>query len=258
MTDPKEITISFLVMSSFDPLCLECNKITRRQCNLYNMPVWFLFNGRIPEGYQLKPDEYVLETDSTEAKPYMFLKFKYALQNIFKSGQTPDYVLRCNATTFVNVKGLSGLFSRMPKEKLIAGPFIYATANSDLDVYCQGTNIVFSGDVANRLAFDDNMNHPAITKYADDIALDILTRDYAYKQDLSLFTARYVHFRKQPAVYELLIDAPHVFFRVKNDCPQRTEIDLEIWKMLHYIFDVIHFRNDYILWGKNQYEKMPI
>ena len=102
------------------------------------------------------------------------------------------------------------------------------------------------------------MNHPAITKYADDIALDILTRDYAYKQDLSLFTARYVHFRKQPAVYELLIDAPHVFFRVKNDCPQRTEIDLEIWKMLHYIFDVIHFRNDYILWGKNQYEKMPI
>jgi hypothetical protein len=255
---PKPITISFLVMSSFDTLCLECNKITRRQCNLYGMPVLFLFNGRIPDGYQLKPDEHVLETDSTEAKPYMFLKFKYALQNLYKSGSNPDYVLRCNATTFINVKGLSGLFSRLPKEKLMAGPFIYATANSDLDVYCQGTNIVFSGDVAKRIAFDDNINHPAITTYADDIALDILTRDYAYKQDLSLFTARYTHIRKLPGLYDLLIDAPHVFFRVKNDCPQRTEIDIEIWKILHYLFDVIHFRNDYILWGKNQYEKPPL
>jgi len=258
MTDPRQITISFLVMSSFDTLCLECNKITRRQCNLYGMPVLFLFNGRIPDGYQLKPDEQVLETDSTDAKPYMFLKFKYALQNLYKSGSNPDYVLRCNATTFINVKGLSGLFSRLPKEKLMAGPFIYATANSDLDVYCQGTNIVFSGDVAKRIAFDDNINHPAITTYADDIALDILTRDYAYKQDLSLFTARYTHIRKLPGLYDLLIDAPHVFFRVKNDCPQRTEIDIEIWKILHYLFDVIHFRNDYILWGKNQYEKMPL
>jgi hypothetical protein len=258
MTEQIPISISILVVSSFDPLCLECNKITRKQSKQYGMPVMFLFNGKIPEGYQLQPDEHVLQTDSTDAKPYMFLKFKYALQYIFNSGSNPDYILRCNATTFINFKALDNLFSRLPKEKLIAGPFIYATGNPGIDIYCQGTNIIFSNDVAKRLAYDENVNHSAVTTYADDIAIDFLTRDYAYKQDLMLFTSRFVHFNTVPKIYELYIDPTHVFYRVKNNCAQRTEIDLEIWKMLHYLFDVIHFRNDYILWGKNQYYKMPI
>lgn len=255
---PKPIIISILVVSSFDPLCLECNKITRKQSKQYGIPVLFLFNGRIPEGHQLQPDEYVLETDSTDPKPYMFLKFKYALQMIFNSGINPDFILRCNATTFINFKGLNSLFSRMPKEKLVAGPFLFATGIENIDVYCQGTNIILSSDVAKCLAYDTNANDPAVLTYADDIAIDFLTRDYSYKQDLSLFTAKYTHYRKIPAIYDLVIDCTHVFFRVKNDCPQRTEIDLEIWKMLHYLFDTIHFRNDYVLWGKNQYDKMPI
>ena len=258
MTEQTQISISIIIVSSFDTLCLECNKITRKQSKQYNIPIMFLFNGRIPEGYQLQQDEFVLETDSTDAHPYMFLKFKYALQNIFNSGSNPDYVLRCNATTFINFKGLSSLFSRLPKEKLIAGPFIHATACPNLDVFCQGTNIVFSGDVAKRLAFDDNIEHPAVKIFADDIALDFLTRDYAYKQDITLNTARFVHFKTIPKIYDLYIDCTHVFFRVKNDCPQRTEIDLEIWNMLHYLFDTIHFRNDYILWGENQYNKLPL
>ena len=258
MTEQMPISISIIVVSSFDPLCLECNKITRKQSKQYGIPVMFLFNGRIPEGHQLQPDEYVLETDSTDAKPYMFLKFKYALQSIFNTGQNPDYILRCNATTFINFKGINSLFSRLPKEKLVAGPFLFATGIENLDVYCQGTNIIISNDVAKRLAYDNNVNDPAVLTYADDIAIDFLTRDYSYKQDLSLFTAKYTHYRKIPAIYDLFIDCTHIFFRVKNDCPQRTEIDLEIWKMLHYLFDVIHFRNDYILWGKNQYDKMPI
>lgn len=255
---PKPITLSILIVSSFDPLCLECNKITRKQSKQYGIPVLFLFNGRIPEGHQLQPDEYVLETDSIDPKPYMFLKFKYALQMIFNSGINPDFILRCNATTFINFKGLNSLFSRMPKEKLVAGPFLFATGIENLDVYCQGTNIIFSNDVAKRLAYDNNANDPAVLTYADDIAIDFLTRDYSYKQDLSLFTAKYTHYRKIPAIYDLVIDCTHVFFRVKNDCPQRIEIDLEIWKMLHYLFDTIHFRNDYVLWGKNQYDKMPV
>jgi cephalosporin hydroxylase len=258
MTESRQIAISIIILSSFDKLCLECNKITRKQSKQYKIPVLFLFNGRIPEGYKLEPDEFVLETDSTDPKPYMFLKFKYALQNIFNSGSNPDFILRCNSTTFINFKALNTLFFRFPTEKLIAGPFIYAVSLSELDVYCQGTNMVFSNDVAKRIAFDDNANHPAVLEYADDIALDFLTRDYAYKQDISLFTARYTHFTKKPAIYDLYIECTHVFFRVKNNCPERIEIDLEIWKILHFLFDVIHFRNDYVLWGENQYGKMAL
>jgi len=255
---PNLTSISILIVSSFDTLCLECNKITRKQSKQYGIPVMFLFNGKLPKGYQLQSDEHILLTDSTDPQPYMFLKFKYALQYIFNSGQNPDYILRCNATTFINFKGLANLFFRFPREKLIAGPFLFATGNPDIDVYCQGTNMIFSNDVARNLAYDDNVNHTAVTTYADDIAIDFLTRNYAYKQDLTLFTARYVHFNTVPKIYDLFIDPTHVFYRVKNNCTQRTEVDLEIWKMLHYLFDVIHFRNDYILWGQNQYDKMPI
>jgi hypothetical protein len=255
---PNLTSISILIVSSFDTLCLECNKITRKQSKQYGFPVMFLFNGKLPEGYQLQSDEHILLTDSTDPQPYMFLKFKYALQYIFNTGQNPDYILRCNATTFINFKGLANLFFRLPREKLMAGPFIFATGNPDIDVYCQGTNMIFSNDVARHLAFDDNMNHSAVKQFADDIAIDILTRNYAFKQDLTLFTSRYVHFNTVPKIYDLFIDPTHVFYRVKNNCTQRTEVDLEIWKMLHYLFDVIHFRNDYILWGQNQYNKMPI
>ena len=104
MTESNPASISILIVSSFDPLFLECNNITRKQSKQYGVPVMFLFNGKIPEGYQLQPDEYLLETDSTDAQPYMFLKFKYALQYIFNSGSNPDYILRCNATTFINFK----------------------------------------------------------------------------------------------------------------------------------------------------------
>ena len=112
--------------------------------------------------------------------------------------------------------------------------------------------------MARHLAFDDNTNHSAVKQFADDMAIDFLTRDYAYKQDLSTFTARYTHFKIPPKIYELHIEPSHIFYRIKNYTDQRTEIDLEIWKMLHYLFDVIHFRNDYILWGINQFEKQSI
>jgi hypothetical protein len=134
---------------------------------------------------------------------------------------------------------------------------MWAVGKPDVDIFCQGTSLIFSNDVARRLAYDDNVNHTAVTKYADDIAIDFLTRDYAYKQDLSTFTARYTHFKIPPKIYDLYIEPAHVFFRVKNLCDQRTEIDIEIWKMLHYLFDIIHFRNDYVNWGQNHYDKMP-
>ena len=251
------VTISLVIISSFDKLCLECNNITRKQSHQYKIPVLFLFNGRLPEGYVLKADEQILQTDSTDPKPWMFLKFKNALKNIY-SISDPDFILRCNATTFINFKRLAELVFRLPREKCIAGPFLYSTGFPDIGLFCQGTNIFFSKDVAKRLAFDNNENHPAIHQFADDIAIELLTKDYSYKQDITLFTARYVGLTTVPKLYELLIDCTHVFFRVKNEGVNRFEIDFEIWKMLHYLFDYIHYRNDFKDWGENQFLKMPI
>ena len=246
------LSISLLIISSFDKLCLECNAITRKQAFQYKIPVLFIFNGQIPEGYQLKSDEYILLTDSTEPNPWMFLKFKYALQNIF-SKSNPDFILRCNATTFINFKRLGELIFRLPREKCIAGPFLFTTGFPDVGVFCQGTNMFFSNDVAKHIAFDDNEKELAVLEYADDIAIEIITRKYAYKQDLTLFTARFTGNKTVPKFYDLIIDCSHVFFRIKNEGENRYEIDIELWKMLHYLFDLIHYRNDFKEWGANQF-----
>jgi ADP-heptose:LPS heptosyltransferase len=153
------------------------------------MPVWFLFNGRIPDGYQLKPDEHVLETDSKDIQPYMFLKFKYALQNIYKSGSNPDYVLRCNATTFINVKGLSGLFSRLPKEKLM-----------EIKEICKDNNLNHSLiRVASFIQFNKN-NDKANTNIAvwirnttNDTSRNLPESIYSTLFDFCIQTKRHLH-----------------------------------------------------------------
>ena len=231
-----------LVLTSFQPLYLECNKIVRKQCEQYRIPVLFLYNGKLPDGYTLKQDERNLEIE--EANPGMFLKFKNALKEIYAT-QNPDYILRCNASTFINFKKLQYMFSKLPKEKCIAGPFIYATNYIELDTFCQGTCIIFSNDVAKRLAYDTNENEPCIYKHADDLCIDILTKEYSYKFDTSFFTARVEELTVLPKIYDLYIREPHIFFRIKNNCKNRFEIDYEVWKLLHYLFDILHYKNDF-------------
>jgi hypothetical protein len=249
MTDIKFFLV---IVTSFDPLYLYCNTITREQCKQYNVPVLFLFNGQLPDNYSLKEDERIFKTEpSDKSWPWMFLKFKQALKEIY-SVSDPDYILRCNATTFINFKRVNDLLLRLPKEKCVAGLFLYATGFVNITTYCQGTHIIFSKDVAKRLANDMNENHPAVTTYADDIAIEILTRDYAYTIDISFFTRKYINFTSPPKLYDLMINCTDIFFRVKNNVHNRNEIDLEIWKLLHFLFDYIHYRNDYDKWGKNE------
>ena len=244
----KVITICLIIVSSFEPLYLACNEIVRKQCEIYKMPVFFLFNGELPKNYILKKDERLLEHTDKSSRPYMFLKFKNMLKEIYDN-VNPDFILRCNSTTFINFKRLFSLLVTCPKEKLIAGPFYYATGFTYLDLFCQGTNIIFSNDVAKRLAYDTNENNPKILEHDDDAAIDILVRDYAQKYDLTFCTHRIENCVGVPKFQDIIIKPNHIFFRVKNDVPNRTEIDYEIWKILHHLFDVIHYNNNFATWG---------
>lgn len=249
MNADVKISICLIIVSSFEPLYLACNEITRKQCKLYNLPVFFLFNGELPKDYILKNDERFLEHTDKSAKPYMFLKFKNMLKEIYDN-INPDYILRCNSTTFINFKRLFSLIITLPKEKLIAGPFNCLYGEPDINVYCQGTNIFFSNDVAKKLAYDANENNSKIFEYDDDAAIDFLIRNYVQKHDLTFYTLRIENFTILPKLYDIIIKPNHIFFRVKNNVPNRLEIDYEIWKILHYLFDVIHYRNDFISWGR--------
>jgi hypothetical protein len=249
MSNDAQITICLIIISSFEPLYLACNEITRKQCKQYNLPVFFLFNGELPNNYVLKNDERLLAHTDKSCKPYMFLKFKNMLKEIYDN-INPDYILRCNSTTFINFKRLFSLIITLPKEKLIAGPYCCFYGQKDINVFCQGTNIIFSNDVAKRLAYDSNENNPKIFEFDDDAAIDFLVRDYVQKHDLSFYTLRIENFSVIPKLYDIIIKPNHLFFRVKNNVPNRFEIDYEIWKILHYLFDVIHYKNDYISWNR--------
>jgi hypothetical protein len=249
MNQHKIITISLIIVSSFEPLYLACNEITRKQCSFYKIPVFFLFNGELPKDYILKNDERLLAHTDKSSRPYMFLKFKNMLKEIFDIAN-PDFILRCNSSTFINFKRLFSLVETLPREKLIAGPFYYATGFTYLNLFCQGTNIFFSNDVAKRLAYDTNENNPKIFEHDDDAAIDILVRDYAQKYDLTFCTHRIENFSVVPKFQDIIIKPNHIFFRVKNDVPNRTEIDYEIWKILYHLFDVIHYNNNFETWER--------
>jgi hypothetical protein len=249
MNTDKNISICVVIVSSFEPLYLFCNNIIRKQSLQYKIPVFFLLNGKLPENYILKKDERFLEHTDGLCNPWMFLKFKTMLQEIYNNS-SPDYILRCNSTTFINFTRLPELFASLPTENLIAGPFMYSTGFIGTNVFCQGSNMILSKDVAKRLAYDQNEKDPFIFEYADDIAIDFLTRTYAKKNDLSLYTMRYEEFTTIPKFYELPINPANIFFRVKNNTINRFEIDSEIWKLLHYLFDVIHYRNTFTAWAK--------
>jgi hypothetical protein len=248
MNQERIITICLIIVSSFEPLYLACNEITRKQSKFYNIPVFFLFNGELPKDYVLKNDERLLEHTDKSSRPYMFLKFKNMLKEIYKNAN-PDFILRCNSSTFINFKRLFSLLITFPKEKFIAGPFCYATGFTYLNLFCQGTNIFFSNDVAKRLAYDTNENNSKIFEHDDDAVIDILVRDYAQKYDLTFCTHRIENCVVLPKLYEITIKPNNIFYRIKNDVPNRTEIDYEIWKILYYLFDVIHYNNNFESWG---------
>jgi hypothetical protein len=249
MNTDKNITICVVIVSSFEPLYLFCNNIIRKQSLQYNIPVFFLLNGKLPENYVLKKDERFLEHADGLSNPWMFLKFKNMLQEIY-GNSSPDFILRCNSSTFINFNRLPELFSNLPTENLIAGPFMYSTGYIGTDIFCQGSNMILSKDVAKRLAYDQNEKDPFIFEYPDDIAIDFLTRTFAKRNDLSIYTMRYEEFKIIPKFYELTINPTNIFFRIKNNIDNRFEIDSEIWKLLHYLFDVIHYRNNFTSWGK--------
>lgn len=231
----KQVSIFIVVVTSFQPLYMECNKILRNQCDKYKIPVLFLFNGKVPDGYTLQNDERII-SEAEEMNPWMFLKFKSALREIFGANLNPDYIIRCNSSTFINIKKLKIVFAKLPRERCLAAPFGYVFSN----VYCFGTCMIFSNDVARHIAFDENIDD-ACRLQNDDIYISNITETYASKFDINyFFNYSFSYANKIPSFYDIMVEPRHVFFRIKNEA-NRLEIDFEYWKLLYHLYDDLQY-----------------
>jgi len=137
------MNIFVVIMTTFRPLFMKMNEFRREQCKKYNIPVLFIYNGKIPEGYELKSDERCIPMENHA--PAMFLKLKGAINEIYSyEGIDPEYIVRINSRTYVNFENLKFFLSHVGKEKVAAGPF----SLNDNKLYFSGTCMIFYEDVA--------------------------------------------------------------------------------------------------------------
>lgn len=226
--------IFHIVISSFQPLYLACNEIRRNQFKQYGISYLICFNGKKPDDYVLREDERLLEEEGMN--PHMFIKFKNALREIFDKGMEPDYIIRTNATTFVNYKKLLWVLSYLPKEKCCAGPLMHK--NND-QVFCNGTCIILSRDVALRLAYDNNSTNPIIMNENDDYAISIIARNYSQLIDINYFYWWVPSITNSFTMDNLITKQNHVFLRIQNEF-ERGTVDILLWNFFHHAIDILN------------------
>ena len=60
----KTMKYFVVVLATFKPIFMKLVEFRRQQCKKYNIPVLFVYNGNVPESYQLKEDERVLPLEN--------------------------------------------------------------------------------------------------------------------------------------------------------------------------------------------------
>jgi hypothetical protein len=236
------MNVFVVIMTTFRPVFMKINEFRRQQCKKYNIPILFVYNGKIPEGYELKSDERCIPMENHA--PAMFLKLKEAIKEIYHEGVVePDYIIRLNSRTYVNFENLKFFLSYVGKERVAAGPFLL----NDNKIYLLGTCMVFSKDVAIRFALDNNVEGPVLW-HSDDCTISWAIKEYADFYDMTFFN---VGMSEKTVIPSELPQLPEksVIFRIKSG-PDRglaygtpltyeEEIDIQYWRLLLKKYDKI-------------------
>jgi hypothetical protein len=229
------MNIYIVIVTSFAPVFLQINEYRRQLCKKYNLPVLFVYNGKTPEGYQLKEDERVLPMEGPS--PAMFLKFKMAIKEIYGMAD-PDYIVRINTRTFVDFKNLKYFLSYVGKEKAAAGAFML----NDNKVCLSGICMIFSRDVALRFAMEDNVQGPALW-HSDDCCISWAVKDYANFHDMTYFyhDPNSLVFDELPTTLPAIHEKA-ILFRIRNGPANgspmgspltlKEQVDIQCWKLL--------------------------
>ena len=219
----------FIISSRNNPIYEQFDIMRRTQMNILGISHKFLRNGTLPEGYEMKDDEEYHE--DTSFTPGMFRKFYDACKNLYSTNNIPDFIIRCNSSTFIDFnKFNSEILPTLPKENTFAGPIdnyegIYP------HTFISGMCMIFSKDVLYNLITNIPRDHPLTLEYCDDVAISYIVYTFNNIQPINLlqYTAKCTTFDKfLHHVPEL--PANGIICRVKNEYSNRYESDIAFWK----------------------------
>lgn len=223
-----------IVITSFEKHFLEINELRRQQCKQYSIPVLFVYNGILPEGFEFKDDELYLHLNGIEGiNPIMFMKFTYAV-NVFytKYKKEPTFFVRTNAQCFIDFRKLAIVLRTLPINNCIAGPF---DSKYDDRVFCNGTCMIISNDVAKKLTQEPISGNDMVFIENDDVCISWLGMKYGVLFDMTYWFAYYEGLTELPGQLKE-VSRKTVFYRIKNPADRMT-IDVGIWKMLRKQID---------------------
>jgi hypothetical protein len=164
-------------------------------------------------------------TDCTESTPTLLERFLFALRELENDQEwrSCDYVVRANASTFVNLEILERYLRALPRKKCYAG-FI------SFHRYVMGTCIVFSRDVADRLA----QLEPGPERFRSD---DVLLRDYMLSWGVPMRPIPMYFFLddripSEEEIAKALSEYPLLRIKSRGD---RELYDMDIWNKIAFI-----------------------
>jgi len=165
---------------------------------------------------------YVSECAHPSGVPVMLEKFQWALGAVLDEPGWADceYIVRTNASTFINLELLDGALSRLPRRRCYAGSVVFGRLVS-------GTCIVISKDVARYLA------RAGISRYKesyDDVAISrLMDRRLIRMRDIPMcfFIDNAIH--DMDTIRDAL--SRFALIRVKND-ENRMLYDIDVWNKI--------------------------
>ena len=233
--------VFLVIIASFnEPYYTEMVKIRIKQMRDRGISFYFLINGEIPEGIDLQPHEYMIEPvlsvsvlSKNQTTPWATKAFQTFLQEFYKraDSDTYDYILRLNVSTYVNFQNFVWMLQFIQKERYIGGPFF----NLDNKIFCNGTAMLFSKDVARAFAYETSLDSEFCRINNDDVVISWSLMDRFPLHDLNYFFLWIERYTDVPDLEEFVvrIKREHVFFRVKNEAA-RDKVDAWIWRVLYH------------------------
>lgn len=185
----------FIITSRTHPVYEKVQDMRRILLKERGIPYTILVNHRSPDdtidctttSTTITPtmDDEILFPDD-RMNPWMALKFLYAVRLFFRSGvlDEPTYIVRLNATTFVDFDRLGAFLETAPKEGVIMGPIV------DWGDFVNGMIMIFSTDVLRSVLSDPRMFEKNMHIHNDDVFLSRIASPYVHTRiDLTPYFA---------------------------------------------------------------------
>jgi hypothetical protein len=231
--------IFIFVIGSFEQPCYsDMLKMRKLQFEKHGIPHRILLDGQIPTEYILGPNDRWYEKDpaypSADMNPHMIRKFLKSLKEIDETQY--DFIIRLNASTYVNMEELSKFLSIQPPSMFGGGHVLrqqHRQIETSIIQILSGTCMIFSHDVITYLKTLP-LDAPIFEKSYDDVVLSYLVKDKVAK-----FTHINLVFHTGDNLKPIQ-KKPAILYRVRHN---DRENDIFIWKQLLKRFEDITYSN---------------